>query len=111
MLLFALVLTGCGRRAVETDAGAPLGEPIVALPASTVLGPSATPGPVDPEPSAEADSATKAPGTTPEPTPAPTAAAMPPATPDLTAVEQWLDDLDAALGADATADLDEGSSN
>lgn len=35
--------------------------------------------------------------------------AVPLATPDLTAVQQLLVDLDAALGADATADTDEGS--
>ena len=83
--------------------------PAVAAPATTVLEPQLTPDFVISEPTDPV--ATEAAGSTSGPTTAPIAGPAPLATPDLTAIEQLLDDLDAALGADATADSDEGSAN
>jgi hypothetical protein len=111
VLLLALATTGCGRRGIEPGAAAATAT--AGTPAATVgaPGPDAT---GDPGETAGPD-ATGDPGASAEPgsnqvtaaTPKPSAAPL--ATPDLTAIQQLLDDLDAALGADATADTDEGS--
>jgi len=102
VLLLALALTACGRRDLPTTVGAVaspdavLKTPNPAVLATSVPG-AALPGPTEP-PATEA------------PTPAPTPAATPAPTPDLTAIQRLLDEIDANLGADATADSDEGSS-
>jgi hypothetical protein len=108
VLLLVIATAGCGRRADPAGAdaatsgtGAPAptaialetSAPVTAEPDATTPGPTAEPGP------------TEVPAATPQPTAAPLA------TPDLTAIQHLLDDLDAALGADATADTDEGSAN
>ncbi len=101
-VVVAVVATGCGRRGAAA-AGTPTQDP--GAPAATVgigqADPSglATPSPA---PSTPAPSALAA-ATPPPATPAPLA------TPDLSSINQLLADLDAALGADATADTDEGS--
>jgi len=110
VLLLALVIAGCGRRGLPAAAGSGsdggLASPTAASTGSTSSPPveTATPSPTvattSPPPAIEP------PGPAPEPTPAPLAPIVPP---DLTAIEQLLADLDAALGADATADSEEGS--
>ncbi len=106
VLLLAIVTTGCGRRAEPADAAA--GSPSAEMPASTAVAvrtnPTESVGPESPVPG-PADGA----GPTEAPAPQPTHAPL--ATPDLIAIEQLLVELDAALGADATADTDEGSAN
>ena len=108
-LLLAIVLAGCGRRVDGSGAAATVPSPAAAAPAGTVLDPQVTPVSVVSEPTDPV--ATEATGSTAGPTPAPQTAPEPLVTPDLTAIEQLLDDLDAAIGADATADTDEGSAN
>ena len=110
VLLLALALTACGRRDLPTTVGAVaspdavLKTPNPAVLATSVAG-ATLPGPAGPV-------ATEAP--TPMPMPTPTPAATPAPTPeptlDLTAIQRLLDEIDANLGADATADSDEGSS-
>lgn len=113
-LLLALVTTGCGRRDLQSEAGtgASAVSPTAEMPASSSAAVRTDPPePVPPEPAVPgtADGLLPAAVATPPPTLAPLA--VPLATPDLTAIQQLLDDLDATLGADATADTDEGSSN
>ena len=105
MIVFAaLVTSGCGRRDqwVGADAAATRR---AATPAPTTVV-------VVPEPGATQPAATAAftPAATNPPVAsqsAPTAALAPP---DLTSIERLLDDLEAALGEDAAAGADEGSS-
>ncbi len=105
VLLLVLTTAACGRRDLPTNVGA------VAAPADATEN-AATSAPTSVQPETAAPAPTATPGTSPGPTvlatPGPTLAPL--ATPDLTAIQQLLDDLDAALGADATADTDEGSS-
>jgi hypothetical protein len=102
VLLLALALAACGRRDLPAAVGAVaspdavLKTPNPAVLATSVPG-AALPGPTGP-PATEA------------PTPTPTPAATPEPTPDLSAIQRLLDEIDANLGADATADSDEGSS-
>lgn len=94
-VLLTLVIAGCGRSGQAIDAGA---APVV--PASAASGPIAalaTPTPT--ELAAATPAAT--------PTPGPTATPVP--TPDFPAIEALISGINADLGADATADTDEGS--
>jgi hypothetical protein len=110
-VLLALVTAGCGRRGLPAAAGggawaaAATAGPATAGPATATESPAAAaPESPDPEPTV---AATAAPTQPPAASPRPTAAPL--ATPDLAAIEDLLSELDAALGADATADTDEGS--
>ncbi|MCI0582543.1 MAG: hypothetical protein L0227_06555 [Chloroflexi bacterium] len=111
MLLLALVTAGCGRGGLPPAAGAGSGpDEGLAGPSATATGPTSSP-PVETAapsstPATSPPGATEPPGLAPEVTPAPLAPIVPP---HLTAIEALLADLDAALGADATADTDEGS--
>lgn len=104
VLLLAVVIAGCGRGRLAGGDGAAaphetlaatLDDPPVVVEPTPTAGTITTPTPPRPEP--------PGPAPTTAPTPAPLVA------PDLTSIQQLLDDLDAALGADATADTDEGS--
>jgi hypothetical protein len=98
--VFALVIaTGCGQRDARADGAAANGPASSAGPGAALVEPTASPSPA-------ATTATEVPA--PQATP-PTPTGAPFVAPDLTAIERLLDDLDAALGADATADSDEGS--
>jgi hypothetical protein len=112
-LLLVLVTAGCANRRLPEDAGA-------AGAAAGQTGPTLEPQPVAVVPASPASPATAAPEATPDPTPSPAATKAPPpgatpptaaplAMPDLSTVERLLADLDAALGADATADAEEGT--
>lgn len=109
VLLLALALAACGRRdlaaavGVVASPGAVLStpDPIVLV---TSVPRAALPGPTGP---ATTEAATPTPEAA---TPTPTPEATPAPTPDLTTIQQLLDEIDADLGADATADSDEGSS-
>lgn len=106
-ILVGIVLAGCGGRlaargadAVDSDAGpvAATASPSDAIAAGHA---SAEPSPLA-EPSASATpAASAAPKSTPTSTPVPT--------PDLDALDQLINQLDAALAADATSTTDEGS--
>ncbi|MES2209988.1 MAG: hypothetical protein V4515_07350 [Chloroflexota bacterium] len=109
VLILTFVAVGCGRRVdgvdlVGTNSGSPQ------APAAT-LSPTASPAA---EASTEPAEASSGPSASPDPGSyagsSPTASAVPLVAPDLTAIQQLIDDIDAALGADATADNDEGSS-
>lgn len=117
LVLLATVVAGCGRRDLVADqaAGVAASPPAASVgPALPSVGSNPSGGPTAstesdaPEPSATAEQ-TATPASAATPAPAATQS-VPLATPDLTAIQQLLDDLDAALGADATADTDEGSS-
>ena len=99
VLVFALVTAGCGRRGLPA-AGL---DGVAATEVAATTGPTTWPTTEAsmPQPS---DAATAPPITS-----APVASPAPLATPDLAAIEDLLKELDAALGADATADTDEGS--
>ncbi len=104
--LLVIILAGCGRRLLpaggQTGAGGD-GGPAASSIAAT---PAATPGAPEPSASAaapEPPTASDAPLASPRPIEAPLA------TPNLSQIQALLDELDAALGADATADTDEGS--
>lgn len=85
ILAVAVVVTGCGRRGSGlADGGTPTAAPITQPVATATLEP------------------------TPSASPTATAAA-PLQTPDLSAVESLLSQVDNALAADATADDNEGS--
>lgn len=104
LLILAVVTAGCGRRGLPAEAGV---DDAAATQAAATTGPTIRPtiaASVSP-PSAAATSqpVTSVPVASPQPT------APPLVMPDLTAVDDLLNDLDAALGADATADTDEGS--
>ena len=103
ILLAAVVTTGCGRRGLPVDSVSVATSPGPALVAASAaletISPNPTPNP------------TRDPTPTISPAASDTPVAAPLATPDLTAIESLLADLDAALGADATADTDEGSAN
>jgi hypothetical protein len=124
VLLVAVVTAGCGRRglpaavaggdeAVASPVAAATSvptervptEPVPTEPVPTRTTDAAEPGAESPpgaaSPPAAAATAPPNPGT--QPTPAPLA------TPDLDSIERLLADLDAALGADATAATAEGS--
>lgn len=109
-LLVALVVVGCGRRGIVADDAAADGAATSAVPTSGRVGPITSPestetAPADASPaSGGGATVSPAPGT---PSPAPTIAPF--EAPDLTAIQRLLDEIDAALGADATADSDEGS--
>jgi hypothetical protein len=105
VLVFALVTAGCGRRDLPAEAGI---DAAAATQAAPSTGPTTRP---TTRPTAEASvpppsAAAAEPPVTTEP---PVASLPPLATPDLAAIEDLLKELDAALGADATADTDEGS--
>jgi hypothetical protein len=116
-VLVAVVVTGCGRRGgLVADDGAANGAAASAAPTAGPSGPSNSPESTAPSP-AEASPSTDA-GTTDAPnandSPPPESTSPGPAiapfeAPDLTAIQRLLDELDAALGADATAATDEGS--
>jgi hypothetical protein len=104
VLVFALVIAGCGRRGLPAEAGV---DDAAATQAAATTGPTTRPttlptiaAPVSP-PSAAASAQPV--------TSAPVATTPPLAAPDLAAIEDLLKELDASLGADATADTDEGS--
>ena len=120
VLLVAVVTAGCGRRglpaavaggdeAVASPVAAATSVPTEPVPTGTTdaaePGAESPPGVASPpgaaSPPAAAATAPPNPGT--QPTPAPLA------TPDLDSIERLLADLDAALGADATAATAEGS--
>ena len=123
VLLVAVVTAGCGRRGLPAAASG--GDEAVASPVaaatSVPTGPAPTePVPTEPAPTGTTDAAE--PGAASPPAAAAPAAAAPAppnpgaqptpaplATPDLDSIERLLADLDAALGADATAATDEGS--
>jgi hypothetical protein len=92
-LLLALTTAGCGRRAQLDDPGA--------LPTSTPV--VATAPPTD-APASTAEAASP-----PTQSPADAPAATPVPTPNLDAIQALINDIDADLGADATATTDEGS--
>ncbi|TAJ99657.1 MAG: hypothetical protein EPO36_11410 [Chloroflexota bacterium] len=108
VLLLALVTAGCGRRDSVAGADGVAADSTAGATATAKAPPTAT-API------ETTDASQTPDTSQPPAPTGTAGAgakptaAPFATPDLTAIEQLLADLDAALGADATADTDEGS--
>ncbi len=93
----ALVVAGCGR----LQPG--IGQPVA----------GDTPAPVAAVTDPTAAAPTAAPAMTPAATPSLAPSAMvspePLTSPDLSGVQRLLDNVDAALGADATADTDEGS--
>jgi len=105
VLLLVLVTASCGGRGLPArtqangvaDQAAATAESVVAVTAPRASAPAASTWATDPLVGTE--SAAEKPQLT----------AGPLAMPDLTAIEQFLDDLDAALGADATADTEEGS--
>jgi hypothetical protein len=105
VVLLVVVTAGCGRR----------GLPVGAVPdgaAGQAGGPSsveATAVPTEPAGPAATIVATEPPAATTPPVAEPPPTAEPMTVPDLSAIDQLLADLDAALGADATADTDEGS--
>lgn len=108
-LLLALVAVGCGRNDRGADAANAAPDTVGSETAAFALN-AVSPGALAPSwaftsAATQAPAESQAPVTTPQPTAAPLA------TPDLTDIEQLLDDVDAALGADATADTDEGSAN
>jgi len=121
VLLLALVTAGCGRRGLPAAAG--VGDPAASAAASGFAASPTTAAAV--EPTQPAEPAEPAASGTVAATPSlaatqPPAAGQPPAqgaeptaaplqAPDLADIERLLADLDAALGADATADTDEGS--
>jgi len=114
-LIAAVVIAGCGGRfgargaeagPADTDAG------VVAVGPSPSAAPATTPGTTDQPASAEPSSsatppASAAPATSATPTP--TAKPTPVPTPNLDALDALINQLDAALAADATATTDEGS--
>lgn len=102
-VLALVVVTGCGGRDARADGGTANTPVSSAGPGAALVEPATQP----PGATLSADAAaTEMP--TSQTTPAPPTAA-PFKAPDLAAIERLLDDLDAALGADATADSDEGS--
>jgi hypothetical protein len=115
VVLLATVTAGCGRRGLAAGAGPDAAgdggagpasaatQPTVGATAPGVTGPTPSADPAGPPAATEPTSTTDEPAPSPHPTPAPLVA------PDLTAIERLLADLDAALGADATADTEEGS--
>jgi hypothetical protein len=117
VVLLATVTAGCGRRGLPAagtgpDGGAgseaaatqPVSEPTTtgATASDSVAGPTEPPAGATESPAAAGQPAPSV-----EPIPAPTPAPL--VAPDLTAIEQLLADLDAALGADVTAETEEGS--
>jgi hypothetical protein len=123
VLLVAVVTAGCGRRGLPTAVAggdeavvSPVAaatsvptervptEPVPTEPVPTGTTDAAEPGAASPPAAATpAAAATAPPNPGTQPTPAPLA------TPDLDSIERLLADLDAALGADATAATAEGS--
>jgi hypothetical protein len=113
LALLVVVTAGCGRRSLPAGSAfdgafgqaggtsafeatdAPTG------PAAPAAG--STPDATEPPAGTEPPAATTLPVAEPLPTAEPTTL------PDLSAIEQLLADLDAALGADATTDTEEGS--
>jgi hypothetical protein len=123
VLLLAVVTAGCGRRGLPaTVAG---GDEAVASPVAAATSVPTEPLPTEPVPTEPVPTEPVPTGTTdaaepgaasppaaaatapPNPGTQPTSAPL--ATPDLDSIERLLADLDAALGADATAATDEGS--
>jgi len=106
VVVVAPVVTGCGHRGLAVGAAGDAAGTGGSVPAATLATPSPRPtaGPAVP---ASAGPAT--PSTGPAETPAALASPAPAVTPDLGSIQSLLDHLDAALGADATADTDEGS--
>ena len=106
VLLLAAVTGGCGRRDLPAGAepdGAAAGQAAAtSQPTAKATEPGA-PAPAVTPVASDLPAATNPPASSPQPTPAPLVM------PDLTAIEQLLADLDAALGVDATADTEEGS--
>jgi hypothetical protein len=110
LVLLVVVTAGCGRRGLRdapaADGGAAGQAAATAertAAATETTGPALTTDATEPPAGTEPPAATTPPVASPQPTPAPLVA------PDLTAIERLLADLDAALGADATADSEEGS--
>ena len=104
-ILVGIVLAGCGGRLGARGAdAADSGAGPVAATASPSGATDGGHGPAEPPASAE-PSASAPPASTPKPTSKPT----PVPTPDLDALDQLINQLDAALAADATATTDEGS--
>ena len=109
LVLLVVVTAGCGWRglpagsAVDGAAGqaAATAEPTAAVTETT--GPAPTTDATEPPAGTEPPAATTPSVASPQPTAAPLVM------PDLGAIDQLLADLDAALGADATADTEEGS--
>jgi hypothetical protein len=116
VLLLALVMAGCGDRRV-TAAGTAPASPSTGTPAIAPTFASNPASTAAPTPSATAafqeDGATpvlaQSAPPTPSAAPRPSTGPAPLATPNLTAIQQLLDGLDATLAADAIADIDEGS--
>jgi hypothetical protein len=117
VMLLAVVTAGCGRRGLpaavaggdEAVAGPVAAatsvptEPVPTEPVPTEPVPTGTTDPAEPGAASPPAAATAPPDPGTQPTPVPLA------TPDLDSIERLLADLDAALGADATAATDEGS--
>jgi hypothetical protein len=110
VLLLVVVTAGCGRRGLPAAPGDGAGAaaatagPATAGPATATESPAAAvPESPDPEPTPAASLAPTQPAAASS-----QPAAAPLATPDLAAIDDLLEELDAALGADATADTDEG---
>ena len=116
VLLLTLVTTGCGRRGLSTLAGAddPATGQAAASPASVSVEPTQPAEPAEPAASGTVAAtpslaATQPPAASQPPNPGTQPTPAPLATPDLDSIERLLADLDAALGADATAATAEGS--
>jgi len=109
LVLLVVVTAGCGRRGLPAGSAAedPVGQaaatvdPTAAV--SGTFGPAVTIDETEPSAGTEPPAATTPSVASPQPTAAPLVM------PDLGAIDQLLADLDAALGADATADTEEGS--
>ena len=112
VLLLTVGTAGCGRRGLPAAVAG--GDEAVSSPVAAATSVPTEPVPTEPVPTGTTDPAEPGaasppaaatappnPGTQPTPTPL--------ATPDLDSIERLLADLDAALGADATAATDEGS--
>lgn len=111
LTLLLVVTAGCGRRGLP--AGSALdGAAGEAGGTSAVESTDAPTGPAAPaatNDATEPPAGTEPPAATTPPVAEPPRTAEPMTVPDLGAIDQLLADLDAALGADATADTDEGS--
>ncbi len=95
VLLLAVMTAGCARRSLPGSSAA--NAPVASLAA------------VAASPESPIDSTSSKAVATPASTQAPTPAAMPVATPDLSAIDGLIKDIDNEIGADASAGADEGT--
>ncbi len=105
IVIVALVTGACGRRVEESNSDA--------IDVASSEGPGVTVASTAPPAlvASPASSQSPNPGDSPDPSasPSPSSSVAPLVAPDLTAIQQLLDDIDAALGADSSATNDEGS--